>query len=343
MHPTSIFSITASFVFLTLSSAINAAVPIATDYPAPDVLAPANATWSNTILKDIPNIPVNALGLPTPNWSADIVTCPSANMWGLSYDDGPGPYTDNLLSVLAAKKVKATFFIVGSRVLQYSDVLLRTYQAGHHIALHTWSHRNSTAVTNEQFVAEIIYNARIIKDVIGVTPRFFRPPFGDIDERIRKILHNLGLIIVEWNVDSADAAGAKDVAVKFGAKANAGSSPVISLEHDLFATTEPQAGPALDAILAGTGKYKPMPIDECLGYAAYDEGFWDRVAGKGLPPINLVSGSSPSANSTSTNSTGSAGSTTGSHKSFSLRSVESAWTVMTIVGTVALVGGIFIF
>ncbi|KAH6567821.1 hypothetical protein BASA62_005878 [Batrachochytrium salamandrivorans] len=146
--------------------------------------------------------------------------------------------------------------------------------------------QNSTTVSNEQYVAEIVYTARIIKEVIGVTPRFFRPPYGDIDDRIRAILLNLGLIIVEWNVDSQDADGALDVAQQFQTKANAGSDPVISLEHDLFATSEPQAGAALDAILAGSGKYTPMPLDKCLGYAAYDEGFWDRVAGKGLPPVN---------------------------------------------------------
>ncbi|KAH6592375.1 hypothetical protein BASA61_004564 [Batrachochytrium salamandrivorans] len=298
-------SVTAAMMLLSLPATM-AGTPNADNYPALDEVPPANASWSANILQNIPNIPINHGGLPNPDWTKDVTTCPDAHQWGLTYDDGPGPYTADLLSVLASHNQLATFFIVGSRVVENPSALLQTYQAGHQIGIHTWSHPNSTAVSNEQYVAEIVYTAQIIKEVIGVTPRFFRPPYGDIDDRIRAILLNLGLTIVEWNVDSQDADGALDVAQQFQTKANAGSDPVISLEHDLFATSEPQAGAALDAILAGSGKYTPMPLDKCLGYAAYDEGFWDRVAGKGLPPVNPnpVSPSPvPSHSSTPTTST----------------------------------------
>ncbi|KAH6567910.1 hypothetical protein BASA60_008859 [Batrachochytrium salamandrivorans] len=265
-------SVTAAMMLLSLPATM-AGTPNADNYPALDEVPPANASWSANILQNIPNIPINHGGLPNPDWTKDVTTCPDAHQWGLTYDDGPGPYTADLLSVLASHNQLATFFIVGSRVVENPSALLQTYQAGHQIGIHTWSHPNSTAVSNEQYVAEIVYTAQIIKEVIGVTPRFFRPPYGDIDDRIRAILLNLGLTIVEWNVDSQDADGALDVAQQFQTKANAGSDPVISLEHDLFATSEPQAGAALDAILAGSGKYTPMPLDKCLGYAAYDEGF----------------------------------------------------------------------
>ncbi|KAH6566953.1 hypothetical protein BASA60_009234 [Batrachochytrium salamandrivorans] len=301
-----------------------AATPVASDYPAVDKLAPANAAWSSAILKGIPNLPLNKAALPNPSWAKDVTTCPNKHQWGLTYDDGPGPYTDNLLGVLAARNVTATFFIVGSRVIQYSDVLLRTYKAGHQIALHTWSHPASTTVSNEQYVAEIVLNARIIKEVIGVTPRFVRVPFGDIDDRVRAILVNLGLTIVAWNVDSNDAGGATDVAAQFQVRANAGSDPIISLEHDLFATTEPQALPALNAILAGSGKYVPMSVAQCLGYASYDEGFWDRVAGKGLPPVNPTSGSA--GQTTTTTNGGSSSSTSPSNGGASASSAPNGGT-----------------
>ncbi|KAK6091484.1 chitin deacetylase [Batrachochytrium dendrobatidis] len=268
-------------------------------YPVMDKLPPANASWSAAILKNIPNLPVNQKGLPNPDWSKDVTNCPKANQWGLSYDDGPGPYTADLLSALKARNQLATFFIIGSRAIEYPAQLLQTYQAGHQIGIHTWSHPQATTVSSEQYVAEIVFTAQAIKEIIGVTPRFFRPPYGDIDDRIRAILQNLGLTIVEWSLDSKDADGALDVVQQFQKAANAGSGPVISLEHDLFATSEPQAAPALDAILAGSGKYVPMPIDKCLGYAAYDEGFWDRVAGKGLPPVNPLPVSTASAAATS--------------------------------------------
>ncbi|KAJ1340547.1 hypothetical protein BSLG_004641 [Batrachochytrium salamandrivorans] len=269
-------SVTAAMMLLSLPATM-AGTPNADNYPALDEVPPANASWSANILQNIPNIPINHGGLPNPDWTKDVTTCPDAHQWGLTYDDGPGPYTADLLSVLASHNQLATFFIVGSRVVEnpllFSKhikqvIRLVSQSSGNarysylHISytlwgrcIHTWSHPNSTAVSNEQYVAGIVYTAQIIKEVIGVTPRFFRPPYGDIDDRIRAILLNLGLIIVEWNVDSQDADGALDVAQQFQTKANAGSDPVISLEHDLFATSEPQAGAALDAILAGSGKY----------------------------------------------------------------------------------------
>ncbi|KAK5670700.1 hypothetical protein BDV3_005098 [Batrachochytrium dendrobatidis] len=286
--------------------------PDSSKYPELDKVPAAVASWSKYVLANVPNIPVNAKMLSSTDWSEDVTTCLSNNQWGLTYDDGPSDTrTDDLLKTLSEKKVKATFFVVGSRVLQSPDVLLRTYQAGHEIGLHTWSHPAMTTVSNERLIAEIVYTAQIVKQVIGVTPRFIRPPYGDIDARVRKVLKNLGLTIVLWNVDSQDADGAKDVAVKFGAQANAGSSPVISLEHDLFPDTEAQAASALTNVLAGSGKYNPMPIGACLGMASYDEGFWDRINGNGAnppPPPASASAQASSVPSTATQNSQSASS-----------------------------------
>lgn len=69
----------------------------------------------------------------------------------------------------------------------------------HQIAIHTWSHRYSTALTNEQMFAELWYTRKAIKEVIGVTPTSWRAPFGDIDDRVRFIAHKLGLTTVLWD------------------------------------------------------------------------------------------------------------------------------------------------
>ena len=54
--------------------------------------------------------------------------------------------------------------------------------------------------SNEQIVAELIWNMRIIKEIIGVTPTLFRPPFSDIDPRVRAIAKALGLQVIIWYV-----------------------------------------------------------------------------------------------------------------------------------------------
>jgi len=101
--------------------------------------------------------------------------------WGLTYDDGPGYYTSNLLEYLDSNQLHSTFFVVGSRVLSFPHVLQYEYMSGHQIAVHTWSHHALTQLSNEQIIAELGWSKKVIKDVLGVTPNMMRPPFGDIE------------------------------------------------------------------------------------------------------------------------------------------------------------------
>ena len=72
--------------------------------------------------------------------------------------------------------MKATFFVIGSNVLQYPEILIETFKAGHEIGIHTWSHQSLIELTTDQIVSEIMWTIRIIREVIGYTPRLVRPP-----------------------------------------------------------------------------------------------------------------------------------------------------------------------
>jgi peptidoglycan/xylan/chitin deacetylase (PgdA/CDA1 family) len=100
----------------------------------------------------------------------DVTTCPDKLNWGLTFDDGPAPYTPNLLEYLDQQQLKATFFTVGSRCISNPAMLQTEYIGGHQIAVHTWSHFPLTTLTNDQIIAELGWTKKIIKDVIGVTP-----------------------------------------------------------------------------------------------------------------------------------------------------------------------------
>ncbi|KAI1319028.1 chitin deacetylase, partial [Mortierella claussenii] len=67
---------------------------------------------------------------------SDIMTCPNTLDWGLTYDDGPSEATKDMMTHLNSKNLKATFFIVGSRVLEYPEILKEEVAQGHHIAMH---------------------------------------------------------------------------------------------------------------------------------------------------------------------------------------------------------------
>ena len=176
------------------------------NYPALDLAPPTDSPqvqqWIQEVLAtgvDIPDIPPNVAGGCPANptvasntsvcwWTCggctretDVVDCPQKDTWGLTYDDGPAPYTPDLLNYLDQVNLKATFFVVGSRGISFPALLQEEYLAGHQIGVHTWSHTALTTQTNEQIIAEFGWTKKIIKDVLGVTPTTMRPPYGDIE------------------------------------------------------------------------------------------------------------------------------------------------------------------
>lgn len=128
----------------------------------------------------------------------DVVSCPEKLHWGMSHDDGPAPYSPNLLQYLDQNQLKTTFFAVGSRCLSYPALLQEEYMGQHQIAVHTWSHPQMTTLTNDEIIAELGWSKKIIKDVLGVTPSYWRPPFGDVDNRVRAIAKAMNLATVIW-------------------------------------------------------------------------------------------------------------------------------------------------
>ncbi|PVF96537.1 glycoside hydrolase/deacetylase [Serendipita vermifera] len=135
--------------------------------------------------------------------NVDISTCANSMQYGHTYDDGPGLYTNKLLKYLESKSLHATFFVVGSRVIEYPATIQYEYMTGHELSVHTWSHGGDdliglTTMTNEQIVAELGWTKKAIKELTGVTPTTMRPPYGDIDDRVRAISLAMGLIPVIW-------------------------------------------------------------------------------------------------------------------------------------------------
>ncbi|KAK9745096.1 chitin deacetylase [Basidiobolus ranarum] len=96
----------------------------------------------------------------------DIYGC-TANKWALTFDDGPSDKTAELLDILGASNVKATFLMLGSNVIKYPAVVKRAYEAGHQIASHTWSHPRLMSLSNEQIIAEVKSTEEAIFNITG--------------------------------------------------------------------------------------------------------------------------------------------------------------------------------
>ncbi|WFD41101.1 uncharacterized protein MJAP1_004095 [Malassezia japonica] len=134
----------------------------------------------------------------------DVTQCKEDSTWGLTFDDGPFCAHNKLYNFLQEQKLRATMFYIGSNVLQYPYQAQRAIVDGHDVCHHSWSHRLMTTLSNEQVFAELYYSGKVIKKVMGVTPRCWRPPQGDVDDRVRYIASALGYRTIMWKEDTDD-------------------------------------------------------------------------------------------------------------------------------------------
>ncbi|KAG0661302.1 hypothetical protein C6P46_004073 [Rhodotorula mucilaginosa] len=134
----------------------------------------------------------------------DTVACNEANTWGLTLDDGPNCSHNAYYDYLQSQNQKATLFYIGSNVLDWPLEAQRGLADGHELCAHTFSHPYMTGLTNEQVFAELYFSKKAIKEVTGVTVRCWRPPYGDVDDRVRYIASKLDMRTVVWNEDTDD-------------------------------------------------------------------------------------------------------------------------------------------
>ncbi|KAF8974137.1 hypothetical protein BGZ46_009734 [Entomortierella lignicola] len=195
-------------------------VPVANASSDPNVIAVYNVINWNMV----PNAPVTANITSGPSgdpycWCyvpPDIYFCPTPYTWGLTYDDGPMyyyPFTaentpwaePNLYDyLLNHNNQKANLFYIGYKLIGATSAAQRGLNDGHTICVHTWSHPHMTTLDNYQVIAEFYYSLRVIKEVLGITPKCWRPPYGDVDDRIRSIAWQMGLRTIIWDLDTND-------------------------------------------------------------------------------------------------------------------------------------------
>lgn len=181
----------------------------------------------------------------------------------LTFDDGPSERTDEILKVLAEKKVKATFFVIGQSKEENLARMRAIVEAGHTIGMHSYSHDYATVYASvESFLDEFYKNFLQIREATGVTPTVFRFPGGSINgydggfyQEIISEMIRRGFIPFDWNVSSEDAVGAKesvDGIVNHVVSGAGGKVRGFVLFHDSAAkTTTAQAiGPVIDQLRA---------------------------------------------------------------------------------------------
>jgi len=124
----------------------------------------------------------------------------------MTFDDGPSAtLTPKLLDLLAARHIKATFFVVGENVAEHPEIVARAAREGHEIANHSWSHPNLGKMSDENVRRQLQQTDDAIKNATGKRPSLMRPPYGSITAREKHWIHaEFGYDIILWDVDPLD-------------------------------------------------------------------------------------------------------------------------------------------
>lgn len=197
----------------------------------------------------------------------------------LTFDDGPDPeWTPQILDILKAKHVQATFFVIGENAEANPGLLERILREGHEIGNHTFTHPNLADTPGEAVALELNATQRLIEALTGRSMRLFRPPYlGDAEpasgDEIApvEIAQDLGYITVGVHVDPGDwELPTPDYIVRRSMQLIADPNPDIRgnvvLLHDSGgdrSRTVAALGPLIDR-LRGAG-YKIVPVSELAG------------------------------------------------------------------------------
>ncbi len=198
------------------------------------------------------------------------------NYVAFTFDDGPEPETTpQVLAILEAHRVPAAFFVVGRHFIGDSPAalegarLLRSMSAaGFLIGNHTLAHQSLAKQPFARAAASITDNALELAKILGYEPRLFRPPYGAMTSKTRKLLRERGDTLVRWNIDPKDFRKARQNTLQaYVVKKILSKKGGIVLMHDTKAAT----AHALEGIL------NDLQSANC-----------QRMA-RGLPPILPVS------------------------------------------------------
>jgi peptidoglycan-N-acetylglucosamine deacetylase len=186
----------------------------------------------------------------------------------ISFDDGPTEnYTKDILEILKAAQVKATFFCIGNRIAGNETILKQVHADGHIIGNHSYSHHFWFDMYPAKKMQEDLQQMDTeMERVTGLKPKLFRPPYGVTNPNLAKAIKNGGYTPVGWSVRSMDTM-IKD-GKKLLDKINEGIKPgAVFLFHDTSKTTL-DILPEFIKEVKNRG-YNIIPLDKLLALQPY--------------------------------------------------------------------------
>ncbi|KAM0747884.1 putative chitin deacetylase [Meredithblackwellia eburnea MCA 4105] len=204
-------------------------------------------------------------------------TCKSKGKFAMTFDDGPYLYGGDIANTIKSYGGLATFFVNGNNwdcIYDRANDLKARYAAGHVIGAHTWGHDHINSLTAKEFTQQLDLLETALGKILGIKPRFFRPPYGEYNKQALKILKSRGYTVVTWNVDSGDSDGFSVTQSKNVYSSLYGTYPTsyIALNHETYSSTAYDIVNSVVPQIVQAG-YKLVTVSECLGVSPYQKVF----------------------------------------------------------------------
>jgi peptidoglycan/xylan/chitin deacetylase (PgdA/CDA1 family) len=226
---------------------------------------------------------VAACSSPAKVAEADAVDCRKDKCVALTFDDGPSPYTDRLLSVLGDAGAKATFFMIGNKVAANPAGARRVADAGMEVGNHTWEHPNMTAIPAEDVPAQFAKANDAINAATGQTPKLWRPPGGLTDDAVNQQAAKDGLAGILWDVIPFDWINdANTAATRYMLMTQIKPGSVVLL-HDSYSSTVDLVEQFIPVLKANG--YHLVTVSQLVGDRAPGSVYGGRENG---PPANAL-------------------------------------------------------
>lgn len=211
------------------------------------------------------------------------VDCAVDKCVAFTFDDGPTPYTDRLLSVLDDAGAKATFFLIGNKVAANPDGAKRIAEAGMEIGNHTWEHPNMTTIPEQYVPAQLSKAQQAISAATGQTPKLWRPAGGLTNDAVNAVAARDGLAGILWDVIPFDWINDSDTAATRYMLMSQIKPGSVVLFHDSYSSTVDLVQQFLPVLRANG--YHLVTVSQLLGDRVPGTVYGGRENG---PPVNLL-------------------------------------------------------
>lgn len=122
----------------------------------------------------------------------------------LTFDDGPGVYTRQIIDILREHEVGATFFFIGSNVPMYADAVVYAVENNMSVQNHSWSHPHMVHLSDIQQEEEIQNTNEVLESLTHKRATLFRPPYGSWNHELAGLVKDADMKIMLWNRDPED-------------------------------------------------------------------------------------------------------------------------------------------